>query len=88
MEPWELLALVKARPAAGDEDLLHDYFEMLEPILWRQSLTADAVRGILCIRCNNALGLLRERGELAAVAVDYLESGDFMGKVVIRLPAP
>jgi hypothetical protein len=37
----------------------------------------DEVRGILCVRCNNALGLLRERAELAEIAVDYLASGGF-----------
>ena len=52
MEPWELLALVKARPSAGDEDLLGDYFEMLEPILWRKSLAADVVRGIREIKAR------------------------------------
>jgi glutamate-ammonia-ligase adenylyltransferase len=52
MEPWELLALVKARPSAGDQDLLGDYFEMLEPILWRKSLSADVVRGIREIKAR------------------------------------
>lgn len=46
MEPWELLALVKARPAGGDASLLHDYFEMLEPILWRDSIPREVLRGI------------------------------------------
>lgn len=38
----------------------------------------DEVRGILCVRCNNALGLLRERVDLAERAADYLESGGFV----------
>ena len=38
----------------------------------------DRVRGILCVRCNNALGQLREATELAEVAVDYLASGGFV----------
>jgi len=52
MEPWELLALVKARPSAGDHDLLADYFEMLEPILWRKSLSAEVVLGIREIKAR------------------------------------
>ena len=46
VEPWELLALVKARPAGGDRSLLNDYFGMLEPIVWRGSLSNDVIRGI------------------------------------------
>lgn len=46
MAPWELLALVKARPAGGDTTLLQDYFEMLDPILWRDSIPNDVLRGI------------------------------------------
>ena len=52
MEPWELLALVKARPSAGDDDLLADYFEVLDPILWRNSLSAEVVRGIREIKAR------------------------------------
>ena len=37
----------------------------------------DDIRGILCVRCNNALGQLRESDEIAARAVDYLESNGF-----------
>jgi glutamate-ammonia-ligase adenylyltransferase len=52
MEPWELLALVKARPSAGDNDLLADYFEVLEPILWRRSLSNEVLRGIREIKAR------------------------------------
>jgi len=38
----------------------------------------DQVRGILCVRCNNALGQLKERVDLAARAADYLGSGGFV----------
>lgn len=37
----------------------------------------DVVRGILCVRCNNALGQLREDVEIAGRAVDYLDSNGF-----------
>jgi Recombination endonuclease VII len=37
----------------------------------------DLVRGVLCVRCNNALGQLQESAELAARALDYLDAGGF-----------
>lgn len=46
MEPWELLALVKARPAGGDQRLLDAYLEMLEPIVWREHVPNEVLRGI------------------------------------------
>lgn len=33
-EPWELLALAKARPAAGDPTVLADFAAMIEPVVW------------------------------------------------------
>ncbi len=45
----------------------------------------DRVRGILCIRCNNALGQFRETTEIAEVAVDYLASGGFANTGVYDL---
>lgn len=52
VEPWELLALVKARPADGDRSLLRAYFEILEPIVWRKSLPDSIVRGIRSIKAR------------------------------------
>ncbi len=37
----------------------------------------DTVRGILCVRCNNALGQLKERVDLAERAADYIDSNGF-----------
>jgi hypothetical protein len=45
----------------------------------------DQVRGILCVRCNNALGQLKERVDLAEIAADYLESGGFVPAGVSEL---
>lgn len=56
-------AICGARPAEG-QSLHVDHL-------------SDAVRGILCIRCNNALGLLRESPGLVARAQDYLDAGGF-----------
>jgi hypothetical protein len=47
----------------------------------------DTVRGILCVRCNNALGQLKERADLAELAADYLVSGGFVPGEVYELRA-
>lgn len=52
VEPWELLTLVKARPASGDEGLLTDYFQMIEPIVWRKQLPTEVIRGIRAIKAR------------------------------------
>jgi [glutamine synthetase] adenylyltransferase / [glutamine synthetase]-adenylyl-L-tyrosine phosphorylase len=52
VEPWELLALVKARPSAGDEELLGEYFEMIEPVVWRKSLSREVVNEIRAIKAR------------------------------------
>jgi [glutamine synthetase] adenylyltransferase / [glutamine synthetase]-adenylyl-L-tyrosine phosphorylase len=52
VEPWELLALVKARPAGGDETLAAGYFEMIEPVVWRKDLPGDILSGIRVIKAR------------------------------------
>lgn len=36
VEPWELLALVKARPVAGDPATLRDFSQLLDAVVWKQ----------------------------------------------------
>lgn len=50
--PWELLALVKARPGGGDPDLLADYFAAIEPFVWRKSLPREVVNEIRAIKAR------------------------------------
>ncbi len=52
VEPWELLALVKARPAGGDPELLASYFEMLEPVVWRDPLPREIVNEVRAIKAR------------------------------------
>lgn len=52
MEPWELLALVRARPAAGDPALIEGYMAMIEPVLWRESLPREVVTEIRAIKAR------------------------------------
>jgi glutamate-ammonia-ligase adenylyltransferase len=52
VEPWELLAMVRARPIAGHQGLLVSYFETIEPILWRQALPREVVLAIRAIKAR------------------------------------
>jgi glutamate-ammonia-ligase adenylyltransferase len=51
-EPWELLALVRARPAAGDEDVLESFTAITEPVIWRDQLPDEMVRAIRSIKAR------------------------------------
>ncbi|HUG08882.1 MAG TPA: bifunctional [glutamine synthetase] adenylyltransferase/[glutamine synthetase]-adenylyl-L-tyrosine phosphorylase [Acidimicrobiia bacterium] len=52
VEPWELLALVKTRPAGGDQDLLDAYFEMIDPVVWRRDLPSEITRSVREIKAR------------------------------------
>jgi glutamate-ammonia-ligase adenylyltransferase len=45
-EPWELQALLKARPVAGDADLGERFNAMVERVIWEQGLDVDSLRSI------------------------------------------
>ncbi|MGI9609948.1 MAG: bifunctional [glutamine synthetase] adenylyltransferase/[glutamine synthetase]-adenylyl-L-tyrosine phosphorylase, partial [Acidimicrobiia bacterium] len=51
-EPWELLALVKARAAAGDKSVAADFFEAVSPFLWRESLPGETLLAIRNIKAR------------------------------------
>lgn len=51
-EPWEMLALVKGRVAAGDTDLGQKWSQMVGGFLWRDSLPADFERSIRAIKAR------------------------------------
>ncbi|MFQ5522778.1 MAG: bifunctional [glutamine synthetase] adenylyltransferase/[glutamine synthetase]-adenylyl-L-tyrosine phosphorylase [Acidimicrobiia bacterium] len=51
-EPWELLALVKARPAAGDPHLLKAFTEMTGSLLWQPKLPESMVWEIRRIKAR------------------------------------
>lgn len=52
VEPWEVLALVRARPAGGDPGLLDAYFEVIEPVVWRKTLPREMVTEIRAIKAR------------------------------------
>jgi glutamate-ammonia-ligase adenylyltransferase len=45
-ETWELQAMLKARPAAGDSDLGRDFIAAAEPLVFPDTLGADAVKDV------------------------------------------
>ena len=51
-EPWEVLALVKARPAAGDLSVLAGFAAMIEPVVWKPSLHPAMAREIRSIKAR------------------------------------
>lgn len=52
VEPWEILALVKARPVAGDPALLETFDDLLAPVIWRDSLAEGVSREIRSIKAR------------------------------------
>ena len=52
VEPWELLALVKARPAVGDLEVLESFAAVLEPVLWKERLPEPMVVEIRKIKAR------------------------------------
>ncbi len=51
-EPWEMLALVKARVVAGDADVGTAWSEMVDRFVWRPQLPADYQRSIREIKAR------------------------------------
>lgn len=45
-EPWELQALLKARPAAGSPGLGERFAELASDVIWNEGLDVEALRGL------------------------------------------
>ncbi|HEU5113874.1 MAG TPA: hypothetical protein VFU96_11200, partial [Acidimicrobiia bacterium] len=45
-EPWELQALLKARPVTGDPSLGDRFASMVEAVIWERGLDVDSLRSI------------------------------------------
>ncbi len=52
VEPWELLALVKARPVAGSQVILDQFFALVEEVIWSRPLSAAALTGIRTVKAR------------------------------------
>jgi glutamate-ammonia-ligase adenylyltransferase len=51
-EPWELLALTRARPVAGDLAVSLLFLDQIEPILWQQDLPTATIQAIRLIKAR------------------------------------
>jgi glutamate-ammonia-ligase adenylyltransferase len=45
-EPWELQALIKSRPAAGDPDLGQRFASLAAAVVWEHGIDVEAIRGL------------------------------------------
>ena len=52
VEPWEILALVRARPVAGDEGLSETFTALVEEVVWGAPVTEESVRSIREIKAR------------------------------------
>ncbi len=59
--PWELQALIKARPVAGDSQLGRAFVERAAPYVWPEVLDPDAVREIRAMKARTE-EMLRRQG--------------------------
>ena len=63
---WERQALIKARVSAGSESLGQEFFEMIEPFIYRRSLDFDAIEEIKSMkrRINQSLKGKHSKGNI------------------------
>lgn len=47
---WERAAMIKARAAAGDPDTAAQFFDMIQPFVWRRSLDFAAIEDVHAIK--------------------------------------
>jgi [glutamine synthetase] adenylyltransferase / [glutamine synthetase]-adenylyl-L-tyrosine phosphorylase len=52
VEPWEVLALVKARPVAGDPSVLADFAELIDRVVWGTPPDHGFVRAIRTVKAR------------------------------------
>ena len=51
-EPWELLALIKARPIAGDEAVRHDFEQLVRSHAFPEDVPPEMIRSIRNIKAH------------------------------------
>lgn len=60
-QTWEIQALIKARPIAGDTALAQRFTTMIEPFVWPEKLDPDAIREVRTMKARSEQEL-RKRG--------------------------
>jgi glutamate-ammonia-ligase adenylyltransferase len=51
-EPWEILAMVRARPVAGDEEVAAGFREIIGPVVWHANVSDSFIRSIRDIKAR------------------------------------
>lgn len=51
-EPWEILALVRARTVAGDDAVAAAFRELIEPVVWHENVSEPFIRSIREIKAR------------------------------------
>lgn len=52
VEPWEILALVKARPVEGDPGVLESFVSLVEELIWKDTLPESIARSIRQVKAR------------------------------------
>lgn len=52
VEPWEILALVKARPAQGDPRVLESFVSLIDELIWKDTLRESIARSIRQVKAR------------------------------------
>lgn len=51
-EPWEFQALLKVRPAAGDPGVGARFMELVEEVLWPETINPDSIRSLRTLKAR------------------------------------
>lgn len=51
-EPWEILALTRARAVAGHPDVIRAFYDTIDPILWREQVEPEVIQSIRKIKAR------------------------------------
>ena len=51
-EPWEMLALIRAKPIAGDDQVQEGFAQMIEPFLWQPEVSTQVIHSIRAIKAR------------------------------------
>ncbi|MEX1038075.1 MAG: bifunctional [glutamine synthetase] adenylyltransferase/[glutamine synthetase]-adenylyl-L-tyrosine phosphorylase [Acidimicrobiia bacterium] len=51
-EPWEILALTRARAVAGHPDVIRAFYDTINPVLWREKIEPEVIQSIRKIKAR------------------------------------
>jgi [glutamine synthetase] adenylyltransferase / [glutamine synthetase]-adenylyl-L-tyrosine phosphorylase len=51
-EPWEMLAMIRARPVAGDPEVQARFAEVVDPFVWQREPPGSIIRAIQAIKAR------------------------------------